>query len=87
MIDLQEYLDAGFTHTQAALLVARDRRLEDRVAMLHASLTSGFADVLATLQTLTEQTVNGFGAMHTRLDRVEQRLGNVEDALRRPGPN
>ena len=93
MIELQEYLDAGFTNAQASLLLARDRRVEDRFEMLHASLTRGFADVLSTMQTLTEQTVNGFAAMGGRLDRVEQRLeqverlGTVEDALRGPGPN
>jgi hypothetical protein len=87
MIDLQEYLDAGFTQPQAALLIARDRRTEDRFEMLHASLTRGFANVLSTMQALTNQTVNGFTAMGARMDRIEQRLGRVEDALHGPGRN
>jgi hypothetical protein len=87
MIDLQEYLDAGFTQAQAVLLTARDRRAEDRFEMLHASLSRGFADVLNTMQALTNQTVNGFTAMGARMDRIEERLGRVEDALRGPGRN
>jgi hypothetical protein len=73
VIDLQEYIDAGFTPSQARLLVARDRRLEDRISMLHPTTTRGFADVLVSLQALTD-------AMNTRFDRIES-------ALRRPGPN
>jgi hypothetical protein len=87
MIDLQEYLDAGFTQAQAALLVARDRRVDDRFEMLHASLTRGFADMLTTMQALTNQTVNGFSVMGERLDRIDERLGRVEEALRAPGQN
>lgn len=75
MIEVQEYLDAGFTQGQAALLVARDRRVDDRFGMLHASLNRGFADMLATMQALTNQTVNGFTAMGARLDAVDQTPG------------
>jgi hypothetical protein len=87
MIELQEYLEAGFTEAQAALLVARDRRTDDRFEMLHASLSRGFADVLTTMQALTTQAVNGFVGINARLDRVEQRLGTIEEALRGPGRN
>jgi len=81
MIELQEYLEAGFTQAQAALLVARDRRIDDRLDMLHTALNRGFADMLSTMQALTNQTINGFAAMGTRLDTVEERLGSVEQRL------
>jgi hypothetical protein len=87
MIDLQEYLDAGFTPRQAQVLMARDRRIEDRLEMLHASMTRGFADVLTTMRALTDQMVNGFEGVGKRLDGVERRLGTIEDALRGPGKN
>jgi hypothetical protein len=87
MIELQEYLDAGFTQAQAALLIARDRRIDDRFEMLHASMSRGFADMLTTLQALTNQTVHGFTAMGARLDQIEERLGRVQEALRGPGQN
>jgi hypothetical protein len=87
MIELQEYLDAGFTQAQAALLVARDRRIDDRFEMLHSSLNRGFADLLTTMQALTNQTVNGFTAIGAHLDRIDERLGRVEEALRGPGRN
>ena len=87
MLELQEYLDAGFTPAQAALLLARDRRIDDRLDMVHAALSRGFADVLSTMQVLTNQTVDGFTHMGARLDRIEERLGTVEEALRGPGRN
>jgi hypothetical protein len=67
VIDLQEYIDAG-TPSQARLLMARDRRIEDRLAMLHDGKTRGFADVLVSLQVLTD-------ALNTRFDRIESALG------------
>ncbi|HYW90587.1 MAG TPA: hypothetical protein VFB50_22650, partial [Chloroflexota bacterium] len=73
VIDLQEYTDAGFTPSQARLLMARDRRIEDRLAMLHDGMTRGVADILVSIQALTD-------AMDTRFD-------GIESALRRGGRN
>ena len=75
---MQEYLDAGFTPAQAALLTARDQRYTYAIESLRSDMQRGFADTLATMQALfgalQEQMTTGFQQVNARLDRIDERL-------------
>lgn len=97
-VDVQEYLDAGFTPEQTALLVRRDRRVD----MLEDSMNRGFADVLTTIRTVFGSLERHIDRLHerdqqridalslrleARLATMDQRLDAIEAHLRRTGPN
>ena len=72
MIDYQEYIAAGFSEAQAALLIARDQRYTTSVESLRDDVQGGFARTLAAI-------VAGFSAMDKRFDRIEQNLKRSEN--------
>lgn len=84
MIEIQEYLDAGFTPEQARLLVARDRRIDDRFELLHGAMNRGFADVLSTMAQLARQVADGFEAQDHRFDAVTDRLEGIDRHFQAP---
>lgn len=74
MIDIQEYIEAGFTPAQAQLLVARDQRYSSSVEALRSDMRTGFADLRAAM-------LSGFNAVDDRLGRVDERLDTVDARL------
>jgi hypothetical protein len=70
MIGLTDYLNAGFTPEQAALLVQRDQSITQQISMLQAAMNEGFTNVLISINGL-------LNAMNTRFDRLENQLRGV----------
>lgn len=91
MINMQEYLEAGFTMDQARLLVQRDQHVHETLlqgfAALQEATNRGFASLLSTMQA-------GFAAIEARFASVELGIAQLRTAvedikahLREPGPN
>jgi uncharacterized coiled-coil protein SlyX len=74
MIDVQEFLNAGFSDAQASALVRAfeitERNSAQRFALLQSAMNEGFVRV--------EQRIDG---LEQRMDGLEQRIGELTNAV------
>lgn len=85
MIDLQEYLTAGFTPAQAQLLLQRDLRWQQSIESLRSDVQDGFAklraEIIAGFNQVADVIAQHHAATDVRLDHVEERLDHVDERL------